>query len=229
MQSYEIHLGDIQRILFGEVPGTFYMEVIFRTLIVYLILMVSMRLMGKRMSSQLNRNELAALVSLAAAIGIPMQTPDRGLLPAFIIAFVVILYQVIISRQTVKSERFEQISQGNLSILVEDAVMDLKTMQKTRISRQRLFAQLRSEGVKHLGMVKRLYLEANGTFSLIKNAEPVPGIPVLPEWDTDLLSGLCLIVGKSGCNHCGNIVSVSVHSDTPCSHCGAAEWVNAVH
>jgi len=81
MKPEEIHLKDWLRILIGEEPISFLLELIIRAAVVYLVLMLSMRLMGKRMSSQLSRNELATLVSLAAAVGVPMMAPDRGLLP----------------------------------------------------------------------------------------------------------------------------------------------------
>src|SRR4051812_44835391 len=97
MKPEDIHLNDWQRIFLGDVPGGFYPEVVLRIAVIYLILMVSMRLMGKRMASQLSRNEMVAMVSLAAAIGIPLQAPDRGILPAFIIAFVVIIIQQIVA------------------------------------------------------------------------------------------------------------------------------------
>ena len=103
MKSFEIHLNDIQRILFGEVPPSFFLEIVLRTFVVYLILMVSMRMMGKRMSSELQRNELAALVTLAAAIGVPMHEPIRGLLPAVIIAIVVIVIQQLVAKKAAKS------------------------------------------------------------------------------------------------------------------------------
>jgi hypothetical protein len=86
MKKEDIHLGDWQRMFFGEVPGGFYWEVVLRIAVIYLILMVSMRLMGKRTASQLSRNEMIALVSLSAAIGVPLQAPDRGILAAVIIA-----------------------------------------------------------------------------------------------------------------------------------------------
>ena len=61
MESFEIKLTDLERIFSGEVPASFFLEIIFRTAFVYLILIISMRLMGKRMSSTLQRNELAAI------------------------------------------------------------------------------------------------------------------------------------------------------------------------
>jgi hypothetical protein len=90
MQPEEIHLSDWSRILLGEVPASFFIEVVLRAAFLYLLLIISMRLMGKRMSAQLSRNERISIVSLAAAIGVPLQAPDRGLLPAFVIAVAVI-------------------------------------------------------------------------------------------------------------------------------------------
>lgn len=104
MKKDAIHLADWQRILFGEVPGSFYIEILIRAFVVYLILVVSMRLMGRRMSSQLSRNEMAAMVSMAAAIGVPIPDASRGLLPAVIIALVVVCTQRLVSHWASRNE-----------------------------------------------------------------------------------------------------------------------------
>lgn len=64
-----------------------------RITVIYLI--VSMRLMGRMVVSQLNRSEMIAMVSLAAAIGVPLQSPDRGILAAIVIAAIVISIQQV--------------------------------------------------------------------------------------------------------------------------------------
>lgn len=110
MQPQDIHFSDWMRILVGEVPFSFYIELTIRAFFVYLILMVSMPTMGKRMSSQLSRNELAALVSLAAAVGIPMMASDRGILAAVVIAFVLIAIQRVIAMRAFTNENFENFS-----------------------------------------------------------------------------------------------------------------------
>ena len=186
MKEYEIKLTDLQRILQGEVPFHFFIEVILRTAVIYLILMVSMRLMGKRMSSQLSRNEMAAVASLAAAVGVPLMNPDRGLLPAVVIAMVIITLQVLIAKIARKSKKFESLTQDKYNILVKDGVLNHKAMLLTRITRDRVLSQLRSQGISHLGMVKRLYFEAGGTFSLLQQSEPVPGLSSIPEWDREM-------------------------------------------
>jgi uncharacterized membrane protein YcaP (DUF421 family) len=185
MKAEEIHIMDIGRILMGEVPGSFLIEVIIRTVFLFLLLLFSMRLMGRRMASTLNRNELAALVALAAAIGVPLQSPDKGLLPAFIIAIIIIAFQQLIARRSVASKGFEKITQSNYSILVANGQLNLHNMKLVGLSRERIYAELRSARIDNLGQVERLYLEASGQFNVLKFETPRQGESIIPEWDQD--------------------------------------------
>ncbi len=180
MKKDEIKLDDWQRILVGEVPPEFFIEVILRIAVIYVLLMLTMRIMSKRMATQLNAGELAALVTLAAAIGVPLQAPDRGLLPAIIIAFIVVVIQRMIARWSFKNEKFEQLTQGDLSLLVDNSVMNLTEMRRSRITRERLFAQLRSAGITNLGQVRKMYLESSGAFSIVRETNEKPGLTLIP-------------------------------------------------
>lgn len=215
MSASDIKLDDWYRIFLGEVPWAFLIEAIFRTAFVFLILIISMRLLGKRMAGQLNKNEMIALSTLAAAIGVPIQAPDRGLLPAVLIAAIVVIVGRTISRLSSSDREFEKKSQGELSILVEDSVMVLPELKKNSVTRERLFAQLRSQEITHLGQVKRVYFEAGGFFTLIKNNPTKPGLSIIPNWDKDFLAeqkrSLTLLV----CTVCGNLME-----DNTCENCG---------
>jgi uncharacterized membrane protein YcaP (DUF421 family) len=229
MKEYEIQYYDYIRILFGEVPLHFYIEVAFRLAIMYLLLIVSMRIMGKRMSSQLSRNEMAAVASLAAAVGIPLMNPDKGILPAVVIAGVIITYQILVAKRAARNVKFESLTQDRLDILVEDGVLQLEAMLAARISRERIFAQFRNEGISHLGMVKRLYFEAGGAFSLLEATEAIPGLSVVPEWDTDMESDLHIKLLNEVCYDCGNMDSKEdAKGKRCCSNCGNSHWVKAV-
>jgi len=227
MKSYEILIDDWMRILIGNVPIHFFLEVVFRVLFVFLLLIFSMRLMGKRMASQLSRNEMVAMSSLAAAIGIPIQAPDRGLLPALIVAIIVILGQRWIARIAAGSEQFEEVSQGDIGVLVYDGVLNIKEMKITRISRERLFAQLRSEGIKHLGQVQRFYFEANGSFTIINNEQAKPGLSVLPKEDEELINHLHYENDQYVCFHCG--CDAGNKPSDECPDCGHKEFVHPVN
>ncbi|GAB3339059.1 DUF421 domain-containing protein [Larkinella ripae] len=228
MEKDAIHLYDWQRILVGEVPLLFYLEILIRAAAVYLILVSSMRLMGRRMSSQLSRNEMAATISLAAAIGVPILDPSRGILPAVIIALVVIFVQRLISYWASKNEHFEGVSQDIASTLVENSVMQLTNMKGSGISRELLFAQLRSKGMAHLGSVKRLYMEANGAFTLIEQSESQPGLSILPEWDAEFLAQQNYPADQLVCYHCGNPLPANAQKNATCPNCGEQRWVPAI-
>jgi len=227
MQQVGIHWDDWHRIFFGEVSPIFLVEIIFRVFFIYLVLTVSMRLMGKRMASQLSRNEMAALTSLAAAIGVPILDAHRGLLATVVIAAVVVAIQRIVSRLAATNQKFESMTQGNIATLIEESVLNLDEMQDVRITRELLFAQIRSSGLYHLGSVKRLFMEANGEFTLIAKEQPGPGLSVIPEWDTDLLDEQT----KSDqlvCHHCGNPKPEDKETDGKCSNCGQEQWEPAL-
>lgn len=229
MKPEDIHLNDLQRIFIGEVPFSFYVELIFRAAFIYLLLMLAMRLMGKRMSSQISRNEMAAVASLAAAVGIPLMNPDRGLLPGLIIAAVIVVFQILISKRSSRNEKFEALTQDKLNILVVDGVMDLKEMKKCRITRERLFAQLRSHQQTNLGAVKRLYVEANGLFSMVTDKDPKPGLSLIPEDDLEFIDKMNAETGKCVCKNCGYSEDVYIkNTRTFCDNCGDMCWVNAV-
>jgi uncharacterized membrane protein YcaP (DUF421 family) len=227
MKKEDIHFGDWQRMFIGDVPGGFYWEVVLRITVVYIILMVSMRLMGKRMASQLSRNEMIAMVSLAAAIGVPLQTPDRGILAAVVIAFVVVSIQQLVAWLATRNQFLESVTQGDLTILVSDGYFQLKAMKQNGITRERAFAQLRSRGIRQLGEVKRLYFEAGGSFSFIPAEEVQPGLCVLPEEDMKFITRVCERTQKVVCKTCGKPLNGNEVSQK-CNNCHSSARVSAV-
>lgn len=228
MKSEEIKLGDWLRMFVGEVPGDFYIELLIRVVVVYLILVVSMRLMGRRMASQLSRTEMIAMVSLAASVGIPVLAPDRGLLPALVSAAVIVGGQRLLSRQASENEKFESIVNDHMSILVNDGTMNLGEMESSRISRERLMAQLRSVGLYHLGCVKFMFMESDGKFSIVRNPNPKPGLSILPEWDGEFMARQKLVSDSCVCKNCGNLKQAPLQESQPCERCGDHNWIPAV-
>jgi uncharacterized membrane protein YcaP (DUF421 family) len=223
-----VKLNDWTRILVGEVPASFYIELIIRAAFIYLLLVISMRLMGKRMSSQLGRTEMAATISLAAAIGVPLQTPDKGLLEAVVIALIIVCVQRGISAWSVRQPWFEEFSQGNVDILVEDGVLHVKNMERVRLSRERLVAQLRGEGIKQLGMVMRFYMEANGSFTLISAQNERDGLSVVPRWDKSLNARFIKSDRYIVCETCGYLQQLPYDQKERCRNCKSNKWTAAV-
>ena len=93
MDKEDISLTDVQRILFGEAPPEFLAEVLFRTLVVFLALLIFLRLIGKRMGGVLTFSELAVMLTLGAILAVPMQSPERGILQGLLILVCVLVLQ----------------------------------------------------------------------------------------------------------------------------------------
>jgi uncharacterized membrane protein YcaP (DUF421 family) len=229
MDVSNIHLTDLQRILMGDAPYTFLLEVMLRTLFIYFVLLVVIRFMGKRMSGQLTIMEMAVMISLGAIISVPAQVPDRGLLQGVLLLFMILAFQRGLTRLTLKSNKMEWAMYGQGTILVKDGIIQVSRLGKTKVTRPQLFAILRSQHIYHLGMVKRVYQEATGDFSIYTAEHPKPGLSVLPSSD----SGTQLLPPSpdniQACKACGNTDHRLVAgTQNVCMICGNNSWEPAV-
>lgn len=228
MKKEDIHLGDWNRILFGDTPGVFTWEVIVRTILIYLVFLVVMRLLSKRMSAQLTITELGVMIMLGGIVAVPMQIPTRGLLPGALLLVCVLIYQRGLNWLSLKRRGVEVALQGDVTMLVKDGVLQLDHMRDDNISHNEVFAQLRDRNVKQLGEVKRLYLEGNGSFSVLKNDTPRAGLSVLPVKDKSMNQTLKPVDHQRVCLNCGQPDKAQVHSGNQCPNCGRNDWTNAV-
>jgi uncharacterized membrane protein YcaP (DUF421 family) len=226
MEKEEIIFTDWHRWLFGPTPGVFMLEVLLRTVFMYLVLLVILRLMGKRMGGQLTISELAVMLTLGAIISLPMQAQEKGVLQGVLVLLCALAFQRGINLLGFESKRAEKLLQGKESLLVKDGVINVKKMQDTKISNQQLFAMLRSRNIYNLGEVERVYLEASGLFSIYKFKDPFPGLPLLPAADEGVLE----IQHKRPqlvCERCGQAEKEKTEPST-CSNCQADQFTNAV-
>lgn len=225
MAANDLSLGDWRRLLVGEAPFTFLAEVLVRTLIVFVFLTFVMRAMGKRMGGQISNLELAVMLSLGAIVSVPMQVAERGVLPAGVLLLCLLGLQRAMTVFGARWPRLERLTQGRPSILVRDGLLSLPGLRGARISQRQLFSTLRSKGVRHLGQVKRVYLEAGGVISILR-AHPVrPGLLVLPAGDGALREGMPAYRGYAACVRCG---AVCPEGTPRCPRCRHHRWGLAV-
>lgn len=228
MDKADIHLNDIYRILFGNAPVIFMVEVLFRTVVTYICLLVIVKWLGKRMAGQLTITELGITIMLGAIVAPPMETPERGILQGILILLLVLLYHQWIAKAGVTNRRVERITQGKLSIFIKDGIIQVKEIRKERISRAQLFAALREKNIHNLGKVKRMYMEACGIFSIFEAAESRPGLSLLPSQD-----GAVRSIQEQpdenvkACTSCGN-TTLKPSAGEPCKNCGNTHWDTAV-
>ncbi|HEX8358178.1 MAG TPA: YetF domain-containing protein [Segetibacter sp.] len=226
MKKEEIHLGDIHRWLFGQTPPEFMIEVIIRTILIYLLLLLTVHLMGKRMTGQITLTELSVMVTLGAIVSPIMQLPDRGILFGVAALAVAVIFQRGINYLGFKNEKVEKIVQGEMSLLIKDGVFVMEEMKKTHLTQQEVFSMLREKKIQNMGKVKRAYLEACGILSVYEAEENKPGLPVFPATDPAIKSIQHEIADHvMACCNCGHVQQIEGNAE--CEICNAEEWSKA--
>lgn len=228
MKKEDIIFSDWQRWLFGEAPPSFTGEVAIRALLVFAVMLVIVRLLGRRMKGQMSVSELAVVLTLGAVIAGPMQIPAAGLLPSVAVLLAVLFMHHFSNWLAFKYRRVELVQQGDLALLVRDGCLDLPAMQRQALSHEQLFGQLRNQNIAQLGELRRVYFEANGRISLYKLPAPQPGLSILPPEDGPALATTGPAQGKQVCATCGHVPTPTDHAGGHCLRCGADKWVPAV-
>lgn len=229
MYKEDIKLSDWARIFLGNVPPEFIIEVILRMTIVYIILVLSLRMLGRRMEAMLSRGEMVTLVTVGASMGVAIHTPERGILPSIVVIIIIISLQSLQAYLTSRNSKTEKLILGQISTLVEDGHMLLDEMKKSRITRERLFAALRLNSIINLGAVQRVYFESKGVFSIVTYSDQKdrPGLCLLPDSDSDFRAEINYDPGFKACRSCGNTVSAENNTQQECTMCGLNDWETA--
>lgn len=229
MEKTDIHLNDVSRILLGDAPAAFLAETLLRTLITYTFLLVVTRTLGKRMKGQLSVTEMAIMLMIGAVASVAMQVPDRGMLQGILLLTLILLLQRGLTWLEVKSRRVERLTQGVGVTLIKDGVLQLETLEAAPITRQEVFAELRTRNIPHLGRVERLYFEACGIMSLYEHGDNDnrPGLSVWPGTDAELKREERRAPDAiHACTNCGHIQHAA--PSQPCNNCRQAAWTKAV-
>jgi len=138
-----------------------------RAVILYLILVVSVRLMGKRQVGELEPSELVVAILIANLASVPMQDIGIPLLAGVIPILTVLSLELILSVLSLRFLKIRRLFCGTPIMLVENGVLNQRNMRRTRITVDELHQHLRASGVLELTTVKYAVLETNGTISVL--------------------------------------------------------------
>ncbi len=137
-----------------------------RTIILYLILILVIRLMGKRQIGQLEPAEFVVTMLVANLAAIPMQDGGIPLFSGLIPILTVLGLELILSVFTVKNLGIRRLLCGKPVILIENGKILQKNLAKTRVSLDELTGHLRQKDVLDLSQVQYAILETNGSLSV---------------------------------------------------------------
>lgn len=159
----------------------------FRAIVLYLVVLIVMRLMGKREIGQLQPFELAISIMIADLASIPMTEIGIPIFNGIIPILGLLVMHLVISIINLKSLRAREIICGKPSILIYRGKINEKALLKERFTINELEERLRGNNVINLGDVEYAILETSGQVTVIQKPEKRNTIPedfnILPEYE----------------------------------------------
>lgn len=159
----------------------------FRSILIYIFVLIVMRLMGKREIGQLQPFELAIAIMIADLASIPMTDSGIPITNGIISILGLLLMHLVISFLNVKSIKAREIICGKPTILIYRGKIDEKALKKERFTINELEERLRGNNIYNLGDVEYAILETSGQVTVIQKPEKRNTIPedfnITPEYE----------------------------------------------
>lgn len=145
-----------------------------RTLILYLLIVIAVRLMGKRQVGEMQPTELVITILVSAVVSVPMQDIDIPLSHGIVPMMTLISAEVLISAGSLRNRSFRQLLTGKPIPVIVNGKIDQKAMRKLRFSLDDLGEDLRLAGIFDLRQVAFAQIETNGKMSVLENTADLP-------------------------------------------------------
>ena len=159
----------------------------FRSIVLYIIVLIVMRLMGKREIGQLQPFELAIAIMIADLASIPMTEIGIPISNGIVPILGLLLMHLIISVINLKSVKAREIICGKPSILIYRGRIDEKVLRKERFTVNELQERLRASNVVNISDVEYAILETSGQVTVIQKPNKRNTIPedfnIMPEYE----------------------------------------------
>jgi len=156
----------------------------FRTVFLYLVLILSIRLMGKRQVGQLEASEFVVTMLVANLASIPMQDSGIPLLSGLVPILTVLGMELVLSWAILKSIFFRRLFCGKPVILIDNGKILRENLRSTRVTLDELVGHLRQKDIRDIRSGQFAILETDGSLSVFPYPEERPasagqaGIPV---------------------------------------------------
>lgn len=139
-------------------------EKLLRPVIVYLVLVLLLRIFGKRELAQLNPFDLVVLLSLSNTVQNAIIGDDNSVTGGVVGAISLLAINWLVVRVLFRSRRLTRAFEGRASILVHNGQIDQRALKREMLTREELLAVIHRQGFEDVHQVRRCELEPNGTF-----------------------------------------------------------------
>lgn len=223
---------DLARMFLGEHPPLFYLEILFRTVVIYGYTLALIRWIGGRSVAQLSMMDMLLVIALGSAVGDATFYPDVPLLQAMLAITVIVALNKALDALAARFKRANQLIDGRPITVVRNGCISVPGRQASDLSMEEVRSLLRRRGVANLGQVEMAFVEEGGGMSVFGRRKPLPGLSLLPP--DDVMPHLALRVpgtvveGHLCCVECGNLrQAAGSERDQRCDNCGSPRWTEA--
>lgn len=147
------------------------LDIVVRTATVYLVLLVLLRITGKRQVGQLTPFDLLLLLLLANAVQNAMTGPDTSVPGGLIAAGTLFVVNMVVARVTRRSQGAANLVEGTATLLIRHGEILKPNLEHEGITQEDLLRALREHGVEQLNLVRAAILEVDGTISVLREDE----------------------------------------------------------
>ncbi|MCJ8153411.1 DUF421 domain-containing protein [Chryseobacterium sp. SSA4.19] len=214
--------------LMGQEEWPFLLEIVLRTFIMFLTIIIGLRILGKRGVKQLSLFELVVIIGLGSAAGDPMFYKEVGIASSIIVFMVIILLYSFVTYMIGKSQIFEKLLEGKSICLIEEGEFSIENFKKENLGSDEFFAELRLKGISQLGQIERAIEEVSGEISVFyfEDEKVQYGLPIMPG---SLENPLKSIHSKGfySCTFCGHTEEKNIGNAGTCCKCKKDKWIEA--
>lgn len=154
-------------------PGTPLWQVAVRSVVVYAVVLVGLRLMGKRQLGQMTPFDLVVILLIANAVQNAMVGPDTSLQGGIAAAIVLLVVNWVVARVRLLTPRVERTVQGTPTLLIRDGLVIDENLKREGLTPDDVRSALREHGLAHEREARFAYLEPDGAISVVPMGAPV--------------------------------------------------------
>jgi uncharacterized membrane protein YcaP (DUF421 family) len=154
--------------------GHVLLQIVFRTVVIYLLVLIGVRLSGKREVGQMTPFDLTLLLLLSNSVQNAMTGPDTSLMGGAVAACTLLVLNYLIAEVSGTNRRFRRLIQGQPTLLIHDGKTIESHMAKEHVSVDELQRALREHGISCIEQTALAVLEVDGSISCLKYDEIKP-------------------------------------------------------
>lgn len=146
----------------------------FRTVFLYVLILIILRVMGKREVGELGIIDIVVFLIMAEVAAFALDSPDKKLIRAIVPILILLAIQLLSSFISLKSKKFRDLVDGDPTLIIKNGIILEDEMRKQRYNLDDLFQQLREQQVGSIHEVTYAFLEPSGNLSVFTQDKVPP-------------------------------------------------------